>query len=368
MPIGVANSMEKLFKRFLWGDQEGKRKVHLVAWSEVTKPKHKGGLGFIPIRVKNEALLCKWGWRFGLEKNALWVRLLSVKYGVANSNGWTLGEDVARAGSRVIKDWWKVTEGGTEVGLLFRKNLRLLVGKGDRTFFWEDLWLEDRPLKESFPRLFRATRNKQASVQDMVKVDRLGISWTFDFRRELRTFESDSLNELKAKLKEFKLDMESGDEWVWMGNPSGVFSVKSLCELTQHCLVGHFVPQAIIWKNLAPLRVQIFTWCGAKRRILTRLELNRRGLLGPDGDSFCPLCELAEESLDHLFVICPVAWRLWSRFINLFGISWVSPGSWEGLLESWSLARLHHRKKLVWNTIPAAVLWSIWREKNSRVF
>lgn len=36
-----------------------------MAWLEVSKPKSKGGLGVVPLQVRKEALVCKWGWRFG---------------------------------------------------------------------------------------------------------------------------------------------------------------------------------------------------------------------------------------------------------------------------------------------------------------
>lgn len=81
IPKGVANKIEKIFRRFLWGDQVENRKVHLVAWTEVTKAKSKGGSSIVPIHLRNEALLCKWGWHFGRETNALWVRVLTTKSG-----------------------------------------------------------------------------------------------------------------------------------------------------------------------------------------------------------------------------------------------------------------------------------------------
>lgn len=79
------------------------------------------------------------------------------------------------------------------------------MGKGDYTFFWEDLWLGDRPLREKFPRLFKIARNKRALVQDVFRVGDQGISWYLDFRRDIRAFEVDNLNELKAQLGDFHL-------------------------------------------------------------------------------------------------------------------------------------------------------------------
>lgn len=105
LPKGVARKMETLSRKFLWGDREEKREIHSVPWSEVTKPKSKGGLGVVPLQVRNEALLCKWGWRFSRERDSLWVRVLTTKYGVENENGWSLGEGADRSGSRILKSW-----------------------------------------------------------------------------------------------------------------------------------------------------------------------------------------------------------------------------------------------------------------------
>lgn len=44
MRKGIANRLEQLLRIFLWVENEESRKVHLVRWSEVTKPKGVGGL------------------------------------------------------------------------------------------------------------------------------------------------------------------------------------------------------------------------------------------------------------------------------------------------------------------------------------
>ena len=41
-----------------------------------------GGLAIQNLRYFNEALLGKWLWRFGYEREALWRRVIKVKYGV----------------------------------------------------------------------------------------------------------------------------------------------------------------------------------------------------------------------------------------------------------------------------------------------
>ena len=38
------------------------------------------------------------------------------------------------------------------------------------------------------------------------------------------------------------------------------------------------------------------------------------------------MCKSNGESVDHLFLHCPVAMDLWSMVLGLFGVSWVKIG------------------------------------------
>lgn len=61
-------------------------------------------------------------------------------------------------------------------------------------------------------------------------------------------------------------------------------------------------------------------WCLLKGKILTGLELMRRGLLSKESNHMCVLCKNYEESLDCLFCEYLVAKDLWGRFVRLFGL------------------------------------------------
>ncbi|KAI5330685.1 hypothetical protein L3X38_020811 [Prunus dulcis] len=87
MPIGVAAKVEQLMRNFLWEGLEEGKDSHLVRWERVTKSKEEGGLGIGSLRERNEALRAKWLWRFPLETNSLWHRIIKSKYGI-DSNGW----------------------------------------------------------------------------------------------------------------------------------------------------------------------------------------------------------------------------------------------------------------------------------------
>ena len=47
------------------------------------------------------------------------------------------------------------------------------------------------------------------------------------------------------------------------------------------------------------------------------------------------MCKCNGESIDHLFLYCPVAMDMWAMVFRLFGVSWVMPQSIVGLLACW---------------------------------
>ena len=57
---GVIDNIDRARKQCLWrGNDMDKKGGHLAAWSMVQKPKDKGGLGVINLRMQNDALLLK---------------------------------------------------------------------------------------------------------------------------------------------------------------------------------------------------------------------------------------------------------------------------------------------------------------------
>lgn len=56
------------------------KKIHLICWKKITKPKREGGLGIQVAKAKNSALLAKLNWRLHSETSSLWARVLIQKY------------------------------------------------------------------------------------------------------------------------------------------------------------------------------------------------------------------------------------------------------------------------------------------------
>ena len=55
--------------------------MHWVNWEKVTTLKDLGGLGLQSAKGRNIALLANLNWRLHSESNALWAKVLKLKYG-----------------------------------------------------------------------------------------------------------------------------------------------------------------------------------------------------------------------------------------------------------------------------------------------
>ena len=77
IPVAVADRLECIQRKFLWGSSEECFKYPLVAWEKVCLPIALGGLGIRKLVHFNKALLGKWLWRFGREDTHLWRRVIA---------------------------------------------------------------------------------------------------------------------------------------------------------------------------------------------------------------------------------------------------------------------------------------------------
>uniref|UniRef100_A0A0E0F153 GYF domain-containing protein n=1 Tax=Oryza meridionalis TaxID=40149 RepID=A0A0E0F153_9ORYZ len=123
---------------------------------------------------------------------------------------------------------------------------------------------------------------------------------------------------------------------------------------------------APIWKSLPP-RCRYFLWLVALDRCWTGDRLRRRGLPHPD---HCVLCDQCEESIDHLLVACPKSRQLWWMALRAIGQPSCMPMN-ETSFHRWfcvSRKALSKSSQRGFDTIITLVAWSIWKERNNRVF
>ena len=83
---------------------------------------------------------------------------------------------------------------------------------------------------------------------------------------------------------------------------------------------------------------------------------------------WCYMCKRSGESVNHLILHCPIAFKLWSMVWSLFGVTWVMPQSVADLFASWQGPFGRQCNIDLWRAVPHCVLWCLWRETNSTCF
>jgi len=158
-----------------------------------------------------------------VEKDGLWYRVLKARY----------GEEWGRLkeGGSHCSTWWRsmcrIREGlGEGVGRWLDNNSRRVVGAGNATFFWHDIWVGEVPLKLKFPRLYELTLNKECSVgeakRDLCVVGGVERVW----RHHLFAWEEESVRECSILLDNTVLQDNVLDAWRWLLDPIHGYSVK----------------------------------------------------------------------------------------------------------------------------------------------
>jgi hypothetical protein len=115
VPIEILNQVDRYRRHCLWkGGDTSSKKPSLATWSMVTKPKNRGGLGVINLRMQN--------------LNLPWVKLIWSQY---YSNGKVPGA-IRRGGFR----WRSI------VKLLYKYKgiIQAELGSEESILFWTDTW------------------------------------------------------------------------------------------------------------------------------------------------------------------------------------------------------------------------------------
>ena len=101
------------------------------------------GLGLSSLESKNPALLAKWWWRFGKERESF-GGALATKYGVDKWGWWpNLGAKHHVSGLwRAIASLWDVS---IVSGKVLSKGVGFMVGYGRDVRFWLDDWVGGKP-------------------------------------------------------------------------------------------------------------------------------------------------------------------------------------------------------------------------------
>jgi hypothetical protein len=161
IPPKILEHLDKLRRCCLWTkkSEDGAKANPLVAW--VCRPKNKGGLGIIDLKVQNQALLLKQLHKFYNRMDVPWVKMIwSVYYeGI-----------VPHAADPCGSFWWRNV---MQLSSIYRGVTRVEIGDGNTVLFWKDLWHDDI-ISDSHPRLLSFTKDEDVSVPGLLTSDTLG--------------------------------------------------------------------------------------------------------------------------------------------------------------------------------------------------
>jgi hypothetical protein len=132
-PRFVLTTIKNLQRNFIWQGFNTGKKIALVSWDKLCRPKEQGGLGLRDPFIMNKVLSAKIWWRWLKIPKDLWARLWRKKYApnVAEKN--------------LIR--WNEDNPGSLIWTAARQNRQLVtehafweIRNGKTTLFWQDSW------------------------------------------------------------------------------------------------------------------------------------------------------------------------------------------------------------------------------------
>ena len=142
----MANQIARLQWNFLWGGLGDEPKFHLVNWTTVCAPLSSSGLGIRNLRIFNVALLGKWLWRFGQERDALWRQVIEVKHG-CDWGGWFSSS----FGPYGVSSWKNIRSGWPSLS----RFIIYEIVDGSKVQFWLDQWCGTSSLADCYLEIYR---------------------------------------------------------------------------------------------------------------------------------------------------------------------------------------------------------------------
>ncbi|CAJ2678430.1 unnamed protein product [Trifolium pratense] len=165
----------------------------------------------------------------------------------------------------------------------FKSNISCCVGNGNNIGFWQFKWYGNQTFCDFFPNLYAKEAIKNVKVSECLRGNGLVPLWRWNWSESLSVNEAQQLTELQGLFEGFSLHNNNHDQWRWIPDSNGLFTVKScytnLLDLRQVELQDVHVLEAIrrLWKSDVPSKVNVFGWRLLLNRLPTRGALHHRG-------------------------------------------------------------------------------------------
>nr|GEU40815.1 RNA-directed DNA polymerase, eukaryota, reverse transcriptase zinc-binding domain protein [Tanacetum cinerariifolium] len=206
-------------------------------------------------------------------ESTLWTRVIKAIHGEDGRIGTTTRGGPKSCWMVIIQEMYDLSKNGIDL----LKYLRIKLGNGENTTFWEDKWCLGGTLKDRHPRV-----NPRGGC------------------------EQEQFEKVKELMKEVSL-APMFDRWTWELENTGDFSVASVCKLIDAKMLP-IMENKTRWINYVPIKVNIHAWKVMTDSLPTRYNISRRGIC--IDSILCANFDTGVETTSHLFFSCCMARKL----------------------------------------------------------
>ncbi|PNX88162.1 hypothetical protein L195_g044263 [Trifolium pratense] len=297
IPKACVDEIQKMQRRFIWGDTEHSRKYHAIGWDIMTKPKDCGGLGLRRLTVMNKACILKLGRKLQTGSQEFWCNVMWGKYRRGSTNNNVVAKTLdSHLWKSIVKLWPKLDE------LCF---WTIRDGKSVDCYWYSQVWIEEGL------RVADLNLNIPDSLRDL-KVTQLVDD---EGRWKLEVLAACLPVSLLHMIAAIPPPEESAgaDSAYCMEDTAGNFSISAMYHpLYRFDDSNGAANWKHIWKIKVQERVRVFVWLMYHERILTNYQKNRMGL----GSSMCDFCGDQVETILHVMRDCPLVMPLWLNLVH----------------------------------------------------
>ncbi|XP_071727851.1 uncharacterized protein [Rutidosis leptorrhynchoides] len=316
LPNAIIKEIEKLMRGFWWCQGELKRGKAKVKWDIVCLPKEEGGLGIKRLKLWNVALLTSQVRRLLENKHSLWVKWIHT-YRLEDRNFWDV-----MVSPNASWSWRKLLN----IRDLIKNHIVHKIGNEECTSVWYDIWCDQGRLVDVISRrnIVREGFNGNEKLCDFVVDGKL--NWPSSWLAEYQSIQNIEAPSLFAKHDEVC--------WKLLNGNIREFSVAEVWETIRPrvpCVSWYNV----VWFGYRIPRHAVLLWFLMESRLKTQDTL-KDWERNAHTNILCSLCNLQQDSHDHLFFECPFSLQICMNVVP----------------------------KLVF----AAMVYYIWQERNNRLF
>ncbi|PKU60948.1 Putative ribonuclease H protein [Dendrobium catenatum] len=329
LPKACCKFIKKICAKFLFFGNINEKRLHLISWKSVAKPKQKGGLGLPTIEYLYHNMMCSFIFRMYNCDNMLGV--------------WFKGKFCSpwKPPPTCASKFWKfcclkAAEIKDFISLEVHCNSNL-------SFFW-DPWCHQKSISElACPSTFSNLKLKEVISNNL---------WTLP-----EGIPGDII------LKIMTVELSSKTHTVyWLGAVSQTLNNFSKFYFSDMEDVSW---AKYIWHKGFALRYASYAWMAILRKLKTADLLLSRGI---SVTAECSFCSYSRECHSHLFFECDFSFKLITELIPALENFYLRPNLFQ-VYEFLSNSGCYSRAELNFCFLAIAVLvYWIWRERNSRRF